>query len=68
MKIVAVLSSANSDGLTASLAEAALRGAKKVDARTELIHLNHLEIEACRVCDSGWGHHRDEDSSLGPDE
>jgi multimeric flavodoxin WrbA len=68
MKVLAIQSSPNRDGLTASLAKAVLEGAEQEGAEVELVHLNDLDIEACRACGSGWGHHFDEDSELEPDE
>lgn len=57
MKIVAIHSSPNLDGLTSKLAQAALRGASANGAEVELVHLNQLQITACKACGEGWGHH-----------
>jgi multimeric flavodoxin WrbA len=60
MKCIAIQSSPNLNGLTASLAEAVLKGVESEDGTTELIHLNQLDIEPCIACDSGWGSCREE--------
>ena len=57
MKILAIQSSPNTDGLTGRLAQAVLQGAAAQGAETELVHLNRLQIEACQACGTGWGHH-----------
>lgn len=57
MKILAVQSSPNHDGLTARLAEAALGGAACLGAEIELINLNDLHLAPCMACGQGWGHH-----------
>jgi len=60
MKVIAVQSSANLDGLTSNLAQAVLKGAKAEGGDTELIHLNRLDIKACIACEDGWGKCRKE--------
>jgi len=60
MKVVAVQSSPNLDGLTSSLAQAILKGAKAEGGEIELIHLNRLDIKACIACEDGWGRCRKE--------
>jgi multimeric flavodoxin WrbA len=55
MKVLAIQSSPNLDGLTSSLAQAVLRGVEAEGGKTELIHLNRLNIKPCIACDSGWG-------------
>lgn len=60
MKVVAVQSSPNRDGLTSSLAQAALKGLKDKGGETELIHLNELDLKPCIACDGGWGKCKDE--------
>jgi multimeric flavodoxin WrbA len=60
MKVIAVQSSPNLDGLTSSLAQAALSGVKTMGGETELIHLNRLDIKPCIACESGWGKCREE--------
>lgn len=60
MKCVAVQSSPNLEGLTSSLAQAALKGVEAEGGETELIHLNKLDMEPCIACDDGWGKCREE--------
>jgi len=60
MKVLAIQTSPNVDGLTASLAIAALVGAESAGAETELVHLRQLDLETCRACDRGWGSCRTE--------
>ncbi|UCH34636.1 MAG: flavodoxin family protein, partial [Armatimonadota bacterium] len=55
MKVIAIQTSPNEDGLTATMAQMALDGAKAAGAETELIHLCGASIEACRQCENGWG-------------
>ena len=57
MKILAIQSSPNADGLTSRLAQASLQGAEMQGAETELVHLNRLQIDSCQACGTGWGHH-----------
>lgn len=57
MKILAIQSSPNHDGLTARLAKAALQGAVAQGAEVELVNLNDLRILPCMACGQGWGHH-----------
>ena len=60
MKVVAVQSSPNLDGLTSGLVQAVLRGLEARGGETELIHLNKLDIKPCIACDNGWGKCRKE--------
>ena len=60
MRIIAVQSSPNEDGLTCLLAMAVLEGAESAGAETELIHLNKLNIESCKAHNRGWGTCRSE--------
>jgi len=60
MKVVAVQSSPNLDGLTSSLAQAVLKGARAEGGETEIIHLNRLDMKACIACENGWGKCRKE--------
>ena len=55
MNCVAIQSSLNCNGLTASLAQAILKGVEIEGGATELIHLNQLDIKPCIACDNGWG-------------
>jgi len=60
MKVVAVQSSPNLDGLTSGIVQAVLRGLEAEGGETELIHLNKLDIKPCIACDNGWGKCRKE--------
>jgi len=53
MKIIAIQSSPNLEGLTSSLAQAVLKGVEAEGGETELIHLNQLDIKPCIACDNG---------------
>ena len=64
MKIIAMQTSSNVDGLTSSLAQAVLKGASESSAETELVHLNKLNIEPCIACSGGWGQCRNEGSCI----
>ncbi len=55
MKVIAIQTSPNQDGLTHALAQAALRGAETAGAETEFVNLNDLNINACEACGRGWG-------------
>ncbi len=55
MRVIAVQSSPNVDGLTATAAQAALDGAAQAGAEGELVHLCQYNIERCRQCENGWG-------------
>ncbi len=55
MKVLGLQASPNEHGLTASMAEKALAGARKAGAKTELVHLCQLDLATCRACDTGWG-------------
>lgn len=60
MKVIAIQSSPNLDGLTSSLAQAVLTGVRDEGGQAELVHLNKLNLEPCIACDKGWGKCRDE--------
>jgi len=60
MKVIAIQSSPNLDGLTSSLAQAFLNGVRDAGGEAELIHLNKLNLKPCIACDNGWGKCRDE--------
>ena len=64
MRLLAVQSSPNKDGLTASLASAVMTGYQKAGGKTELIHLNDADIKPCIACDGGWGQCREGDCIL----
>jgi len=60
MKILVMQASPNEDGLTATMAKEAMKGAKSVGAECELIHLKQIKLEACLACEDGWGRCRKE--------
>jgi multimeric flavodoxin WrbA len=60
MRCVAIHTSPNRDGLTATLAKAVLRGVKANGGEIEVIPLNEHHIKPCIACDNGWGKCRDE--------
>lgn len=60
MKVIAIQSSSNTDGLTSTLAQAVLKGAESEGGKTELVHLNKLNIKQCIACETGWGRCRQE--------
>lgn len=55
MKVFAIQSSVNLEGLTSNLAQSVLRGFKSSGGETELAHLCKFEIKPCIACDGGWG-------------
>jgi len=55
MRVAAIQSSPNLDGLTSSLAQAVLKGVEAEGGDTELIHLNGMEMKPCIACENGWG-------------
>ena len=55
MRVIAIQSSPNIDGLACQLAKAVLGGAESEGAETELVHLNKLQIGSCMAHDRGWG-------------
>lgn len=55
MKVVAIQSSPNRDGLTSRLAQAALSAVAAAGIETELIHLHAHRINPCQACGNGWG-------------
>jgi multimeric flavodoxin WrbA len=68
MKILAIQSSPNVDGLTAKAAKSVLGGAEAEGATVELVNLNELVIKPCVACDSGWGQCRREGTCVIDDE
>lgn len=68
MKILAIQSSPNINGLTSKMAQAVLRGASVGGAETELIHLNQCKIKSCIACDGGWGQCRREGNCIQTDD
>jgi multimeric flavodoxin WrbA len=55
LKVIAIQSSPNRDGLTSSLAQSVLNGVKTEGGTTELIHLNEQNLKHCIACENGWG-------------
>jgi multimeric flavodoxin WrbA len=55
MKILAIQSSPNENGLTAKTAMAVVKGAEAEGASVEFVNLNELVIKPCVACDGGWG-------------
>jgi multimeric flavodoxin WrbA len=55
MKILAIQTSPNHDGLTAETAKRVMKGAEKAGHKTELININDDIIKKCKACDGGWG-------------
>jgi multimeric flavodoxin WrbA len=64
MKILAIQTSPNHDGLTAETAKRVMKGAEETDHETELINLNDEIIKKCKACDSGWGQCRREGTCI----
>jgi len=60
MRILALQASPNEDGLTASMAKAALQGAQAAGAEVDLIHLCQMNLGTCQACGQGWGQCRQE--------
>jgi multimeric flavodoxin WrbA len=67
MKCLAIQSSPNLDGLTASLAKAILKGFEAEGGETELINLNEMDVKQCVACERGWGPCRQGDCILEDD-
>jgi len=61
MKCIAIQSSPNTDGLTASSAQAVLDGFIAEGGEVELLHLNQMDIRPCLACEEGWGKCRNGD-------
>lgn len=60
MKVLAIQTSPNHDGLTASSAKQFLLGAEQAGHETEFVHLNDKVIKKCKACEGGWGQCRSE--------
>ena len=67
MKVIGIHTSPNHEGLSARLVRAALRGAEKAGADTEMLYLHGWELQACRTCGEGWGTCRSEGRCELPD-
>lgn len=68
MRVVALQTSPHENGLTATMAAAALAGAESLGAGVELIHLRHRRIESCLACEGGWGRCRSQGECVIEDE
>jgi len=68
MKVLAIQSSPNTDGLTATTTKRFLEGAASAGHETELVHLNDHVIKTCKACDGGWGKCRREGTCILEDE
>lgn len=68
MKILAIQSSPNQDGLTSKTAQAVLKGAESQGHQVTLIHLNDQIIKKCKACDGGWGQCRREGTCIQKDD
>jgi len=68
MKVLAIQSSPNLDGLTSKTAQAVLRGARVAGAETELVQLNQLNMRPCIACEGGWGQCRREGTCIFEDD
>jgi multimeric flavodoxin WrbA len=55
MKVLVVISSPNSDGLTAACGEAARQGVVDGRSPARVINLNEYRLDRCEVCGDGWG-------------
>jgi multimeric flavodoxin WrbA len=55
MKILAIQTSPNLNGLTSKLAKTVLKGVGSEEVDTELIHLNKFDVKPCIACNNGWG-------------
>ena len=64
MKVLAIQTSPNHDGLTAETAKLALKGAESAGHETELVNLNDIVIKKCKACDGGWGQCRREGTCI----
>lgn len=64
MKILAIQTSPNHDGLTAETAKRVLKGAEEAGHEVELVDLNDLVIKKCKACDGGWGQCRREGTCI----
>jgi multimeric flavodoxin WrbA len=64
MKILAIQTSPNHNGLTAETAKRVMKGAEEAGLETELINLNNEIIKKCKACDGGWGQCRREGTCI----
>ena len=64
MKLLAIQSSPNLEGLTVETAKQVIKGAEDAGHETELINLNDSIIKKCKACDGGWGQCRREGTCI----
>ena len=64
MKLLAIQTSPNHDGLTAETAKRVMKGAESKGHEVELINLNDEVIKKCKACDGGWGQCRREGTCI----
>jgi multimeric flavodoxin WrbA len=64
MKIIAIQTSPNHDGLTAETAKLVLNGAKAEGHEIEIVNLNDIVIKKCKACNNGWGQCRQEGTCI----
>lgn len=64
MKLLAIQTSPNNDGLTAETAKCVMAGAESKGVEVELVHLNDVVIKKCKACDGGWGQCRREGTCI----
>ena len=55
MKIIAIQTSPNQNGLTAETAKRVIKGVESAGHNAELVNLNEMVIKKCKACDGGWG-------------
>ncbi len=60
MKTLIISGSPKIEGHCAELAEIAVNAARRAGAEYELLCVDELQLEACRMCGDGWGICRDE--------
>ena len=68
MKLLAIQSSPNREGLTAETAIQVIKGVNAAGYDAELIHLNDSVIKKCKACDGGWGQCRREGTCIHEDD
>jgi multimeric flavodoxin WrbA len=64
MKLIAIQTSPNHDGLTAETAKKVIKGVEDAGHEAELINLNDLIIKKCKACERGWGQCRVEGTCI----
>ncbi len=64
MKILAIQTSPNHEGLTAETAKRTIKGVEEAGNEAELVNLNDLVIKKCKACEGGWGECRREGTCI----